>query len=180
MSADEDDIDAALYAAGGLTPVERDAAEARMKRDPAFAAAAGEWESFLAPLAGFAPPLSPGDHVLERLEARLDARARLEALSRTLDAPQAAWIGLYPGVRMQTLRPADALGRATVLLEFEPGAVFPAHAHVQDEEIYMIRGELTMGHVELGAGDYHVSPKGGGHPPSTTATGCLCIVCAVM
>lgn len=180
MSGSDDNIDAALWALGALTPMEAAESAKRLKSDPAFATQVSEWEELLAPLGDFAPSARPSERLLESIEGQLDARARLEALSRTLNLSEDNWIRAFPGVRLKVLHSGDEFGRQTVALDFEPGSVYPAHRHKESEEIYMISGDLIMGHVELGPGDFYVSPKGSGHPPSTTRGGCLCIVCSAI
>ncbi len=174
--SDDDDIDAALWAAGALTAPEHAALKDRLKRDPELAAKAREWEDALAPLAALAPNVAAPAGLFEKIEARLDSRLRLETLSRTLRADTGDWIKVSPGMRVKLLHRNVEMGRQTVLLDIEPGAVYPAHAHEQDEEIFMISGDLAIGAEELGPGDFHVSPKGSRHPPATTRAGCRCIV----
>ncbi len=100
MNDAEDDILAALWAAGALPAPECRAARERARLDPAFAAKVGEWEDGLAPLALAPPPLAPPSGALAKIEARLDARARFEKLAKTLRAsPQGPWIIVAPGVR---------------------------------------------------------------------------------
>jgi anti-sigma factor ChrR (cupin superfamily) len=176
MSDSRDDMDAALWAAGALTKEECAALVERLRSDPAFAARAREWEDALAPLAEMTPAIDPPKGLLDKIEARIEARAKLETLSRTLRAEEGVWINVARGIRVKELHRNAALGRRTILLDIEPGALYPAHAHEQDEEIFVISGDLTIGGEELGPGDFHVSPKGSRHPSATTRAGCRCIV----
>jgi anti-sigma factor ChrR (cupin superfamily) len=178
--ADDDDMDAALFAAGALTPQEHAAALERLKRDPAFAAKAREWEETLAPLADLAPPVAPRPGLLEKIEEKIDARRRLEQVSRTLRSEEGDWIKVGPGIRMKILHRNLALRRQTVLFDAEPGAVHPAHDHPQDEECYVISGDLVIGADVLTAGDFHVAPAGTRHPDLTTIGGCRCILVMAM
>ena len=127
--SDDDNIDAALWAAGAFAAPEYAALKERLKRDPQLAAKAREWEEALAPLAVLAPIVAPPEGLFERIEARLDSRLRLETLSRTLRADSGDWIKVSPGIRVKLLHRNVELGRQTVLLDIEPGAVYPAHAH---------------------------------------------------
>lgn len=178
--SDDDDIAAALWAAGALTAPEYEAVRERLKRDPAFAAKAREWEEALAPLAGAAGAVEPSPKVLENIDARIDARVKLENMSRALRADEGEWIALGPGVRYKELHRNEALGRWTILIDAEPGATFPAHEHRQDEEIYMISGDLSFGDVELGPGDFYFSPKGSLHAAHSTRAGCRCLIIQAM
>jgi anti-sigma factor ChrR (cupin superfamily) len=180
MSDPDDDIDAALFAAGALTGPETAALKARLKRDPALAAKAREWELALVPLAAHAGALAPPADLLDKIEARIDARAKLETMSRTLRAHEGEWMALAPGVRIKELHRNAALGRWTILVDAEPGATFPSHEHAQDEEIFMISGDLAFADVELGPGDFHFSPKGSLHAAHHTRAGCRCIIVQAM
>jgi anti-sigma factor ChrR (cupin superfamily) len=176
----EDDIDVALFAAGALNREETEALKTRLKRDPALAAKAGEWEEALAPLAIHAGEVAPPADLLARIEARIDAREKLASMSRTLRANEGEWIMLCPGVRFKELHRNVALNRWTILVDAEPGAVFPAHEHTQDEEIFMISGDLAFDDVELGPGDFYFSPKGSLHAAHRTRAGCRCIIIQAM
>lgn len=178
--SDDDDIDAALWAAGALTAPEYHAVKERLKRDPGFAAKAREWEEALTPLAACVGAVAPPADLLGSIETRLDARVKLESLSRTLRANEGEWITLVNGVRFKELHRNEALSRWTILIEADPGASFPPHDHPQDEEIYVISGDLCIGDLELGAGDFHFAPKGSRHPENRTRGGCRCIFVQAM
>ncbi|MCX7899410.1 MAG: cupin domain-containing protein [Methylocystis sp.] len=180
MSDADDDTDAALFAAGALTKAEIDAFKLRLKRDCALAAKAREWEEALAPLGALAGETEPPPALLDSIESRLDARTKLEKMSRTLRADEGDWITLAPGVRCKELLRNDAIGRWTILVDAQPGAFFPPHEHAQDEEIYMISGDLSIGDVTLEAGDFHFSPAGSRHPENRTRAGCRCIIAQAM
>jgi hypothetical protein len=59
-------------------------------------------------------------------------------MSRTFRAHEGERITLGLGVRVKELNCNRALGRWMIPVDVEPGATFPSHEHVQDEEIYMI------------------------------------------
>lgn len=180
MTDSDDDIDAALFAAGALTGAEVDAFKARLKGDAALATQLREWEEALAPLGAFAGEIAPSGDLLARIDARIDARTKLEKLSRTLRANEGDWIALAPGVRCKELTRNDALRRWTILVEAAPGASFPPHEHAQDEEIFIIAGDLSIGDVTLEPGDFHFSPAGSRHPENRTRAGCRCIIVQAM
>ncbi len=175
-----DEIDAALFAAGALNREETEVLKARQKRDPALAAMTREWEDALAPLAIYAGDVAPPPDFFDKINARIDAREKLDSMSRTLRANEGEWIALGPGVRFKELRRNVALNRWMILVDAEPGTVFPEHEHAQDEEIFMISGDLAFGEVELGPGDFHFSPKGSLHAAHRTRAGCRCIIIQAM
>jgi anti-sigma factor ChrR (cupin superfamily) len=180
MNDPDDDMDAALWAAGALSYAEVASLKARLKRDPVLAAKTREWEEALAPLAAHAGEIAPPADLLDKIEARIDAQAKLESMSRTLRANEGEWILLVPGVRFKELHRNAALNRWTILVDAEPGAAFPAHEHTQDEEIFVISGDLAFGDVDLGPGDFHFSPKGSLHAAHRTRAGCRCIIVQAM
>ena len=69
-----------------------------------------------------------------------------------------------------------ALNRETFMAWLQPGAEYVDHDHDQDEEIYMIEGDLIIGDLVLKAGDFHVARAGRHHPVHRTKTGCLCLI----
>ncbi|MFL5101028.1 MAG: cupin domain-containing protein, partial [Xanthobacteraceae bacterium] len=69
-------------------------------------------------------------------------------------------------------------GRVTYLIRGQPGARLPSHEHDDDEEIYVLSGDLTMGTLTLRAGDFHLARRGVQHPTATTAAGCMLLVSA--
>ncbi len=176
----EDDIDVALFAAGALNGEETKALKTRLKRDPVLAEKAREWEEALAPLAIHAGDVAPPPDLFDRIEARIDAREKLASMSRTLRANEGEWIMLGPGVRFKELHRNVALNRWTILVDAEPDAAFPSHEHTQDEEIFMISGDLAFDDVELGPGDFYFSPKGSLHAAHRTRAGCRCIIIQAM
>jgi anti-sigma factor ChrR (cupin superfamily) len=62
------------------------------------------------------------------------------------------------------------------MVRIEAGAEFPDHDHNQDEEIFVLEGDLIMGELTLKAGDYHLAQASRHHPVSRSRTGCLCII----
>jgi len=170
----EDDIAAALFAPGACNMDELASLRERLTHDSAFVSLVESWEMLLGPLASFVPEARLPRDLLGKIEARLDGRQRLEALSRTLSANEGEWIRFSAGVRIRILE--NQSDRRTILLDVEPGAQYAAHDHAGDEEIFMISGDLVIGDLELAAGDYHVSPKGSSHPAATSRKGCRCIV----
>ena len=67
----EDDLVAAEYALGTLSPGERAAFAARRLREPDLDAAIRVWEGRLAPLAEVVPPVEPPGDFLPAIEARI-------------------------------------------------------------------------------------------------------------
>ncbi len=65
--------------------------------------------------------------------------------------------------------------RATSIVRYEAGAVFPSHAHPSGEEIFVLEGEFADEHGVYPAGTYIKNPDGSSHAPRST-TGCTLFV----
>jgi len=78
----------------------------------------------------------------------------------------------YKGISVISLHYDKEKNRSTtILLKFEPGAVYPYHNHPAGEEIYVLSGEAVLEHATLVQGDYLYTPPGYKHSV-TTKTGC--------
>ena len=79
--------------------------------------------------------------------------------------------------RTVELRPLRVVGDAagTALLRFAVGGRSPAHRHPGGEDLYVISGQLRVGDVELGPGDFLHTAPGGVHDAEAT-TGALVLV----
>jgi hypothetical protein len=175
MSGSNDDLEAALWAAGALTAPEHDAARRRLASDPGFARMAGGWEHALTAIVGLVAPVQPPDGMLARIEARIDGGAGA-AIGHTVRAADGAWIAIGPGIRIKVLHRNMESRRQTVLLVADPGAVNPGHVHDSDEELFVVSGDLTIDGEELGPGDFHFSAAMIQHPAETTKQGCTCVI----
>lgn len=166
---------AADYVLGTLGGPEREAVRIRIIEDQSFAKLVGEWESRLAPL-GLGDEATPPDGLLEHIENRISASGSELPGTFTLRAGKGEWIEASPGLRIKILNRIESVGRQTFMAELAPGAEYVDHDHGQDEEIYMISGDLIIGDLVLNAGDFHVARAGKHHPVHRTRTGCLCII----
>jgi anti-sigma factor ChrR (cupin superfamily) len=102
---------------------------------------------------------------LERMMALFDlSEAEAQGHLHSID-DDAAWEDLSPGVRFRDFEGGPALGDAHGgLVRLAPGEAFPHHAHVGEERVLMLQGELVddQGH-RFGAGDLVVSADGTAH-----------------
>jgi hypothetical protein len=171
---DHPDLMAALYALGVADPLDYAEATRRAEVDPDFAAIVEEWERRLAPLADLTGERPPPDRLFARIEARIEAGAR--AGHRIIRSGEGRWRDVAQGIRMKVLSVDRVRQRQTVLLDVQPGAVLEGHDHGDEEEIFMVSGDLVVGEIVLYAGDYHHSEKGSRHPPTTSRSGCRCLV----
>ncbi|MCA9726984.1 MAG: cupin domain-containing protein [Candidatus Eisenbacteria bacterium] len=80
------------------------------------------------------------------------------------------------GVHVKSLRfDAEEKRSPTILLKFDPGASYPAHAHPAGEEIFVLEGEVRLGAAHLQAGDYLYTAPGNKHAVFS-ASGCILLV----
>ncbi len=133
------------------------------------------FESIAADLAEAVAPIPPSPTVRERLLARARAGSPPPAtlVARATDSD---WIaGPVPGAITRVLHRDPATRRITVLGRLAPGAPYPAHVHADTEELYLLEGELHVGHLRLRAGDYCAGAAGSRHAASVSPTGCTFI-----
>ena len=89
----QDDTLAAEHALGVLTAHERAAAEARMARDPAFAAAVEAWRDRLAPMLAGVSPVEPPAGLWSRVERALPVNDNVQSLRGRLRFWRGAAVG---------------------------------------------------------------------------------------
>ena len=177
MTQPEDRELAEGFALGLLTgDAYRQAAE-RTTIDDAFAAEVASTEATLAPLALRLAPVAPSDALLGRIEVALGFAG---AQARVTRAGAGEWVEASKGVRIKILHEIPSLRRRTYLLELDAGAVATPHLHEQDEECYVLSGDISFGDIRLGVGDYHLAPRGGVHGAVSSQAGCVCLIVAAM
>ncbi len=80
------------------------------------------------------------------------------------------------GVYVKVLRFDQQTRRApTILLKFEPGAMYPAHNHPAGEEIFVLEGDIALGKDHLYAGDYLYTAANNKHGVRSE-NGCVVLV----
>ncbi len=163
------------YVLGTLTGAERDGVRIRAVEDRAFARLVDSWEQRLAPLA-LAGEAAPPEGLFDAIEARIRGTGVELPGTFTMRAGSGEWIEASPGLRIKMLNQIESVGRQTFMAELSAGAEYVDHDHDQDEEIYMISGDLIIGDLVLNAGDFHVAKAGKHHPVHRSKTGCLCII----
>ncbi len=170
-----DDERASAYVLGTLGFHERESCRLRSIEDTGFAALVAAWENRLAPLAFSADADVPG-HLLGAIEAKIGMSGVELPGTVTVRAGAGEWIDVSPGLKIKIMNRIEAANRQTFMAWLQPGAEYVDHDHDQDEEIYMIEGDLIIGSLVLKAGDFHVARAGRHHPVHRTAAGCLCII----
>ena len=198
---DEATLRAGEYVLGVLSPAERLAVERDAATDPDLAAEIAYWHERFVPLVesvNVEPPAELFDRIrkairadaagaagaelpgtvterAEELAGTVTERAEELAGTVTVRAADGQWERLARGIERKVLHSSPD-GRITCLVRGQPGARLPGHEHSDDEEIFVLEGELTIGTVTLRAGDFHRARRGFPHPTATSATGCLLLV----
>jgi quercetin dioxygenase-like cupin family protein len=117
-------------------------------------------------------------------EQRGSMRARI--MERLADVPPARtetirsgsimWRKVSSGVEAKVLKRGDRV--IIVLWRLEPGGVVPGHPHTEDEdeECFVVEGEMLLGTHCVRAGEFHIAKRGAIHEDLTTRTGCIVMV----
>ena len=172
-------VRAGEYVLGVLSPEERSAVERDAAADPDLAAEIAFWNEHFMPLAE-AVEVEPPPQLFDRIRTAIQAQRPAPAPASLTDtltvrAAEGHWERIARGVERKILWQAPG-GRVTYLIRGQPGAHLPGHDHDEDEETYVVAGDLTIGTLTLGPGDYHLARRGRRHAAATTTTGCLLLI----
>jgi len=129
-------------------------------------------------LAESVPRTTPSTAARSRLMSRVAAWEALKPLAdvRPYDG---LWInGGAPGVDIRRLFRDKATGRTTMLVRMEPGVSFPAHYHHDDEQCYILKGDVRWGDLVYEEGDFVAMSKNTTHPVIHSAGGNLLLIIA--
>jgi len=114
-------------------------------------------------------------------EAAKATAAHLPQGSLLLRAAGGGWADTsVPGVRVRKLHEDAAEDRRTALYQMDPGASYPAHVHGGVEECYVLSGDLQVGELSMGPGDYQRVEGGSRHSVQSTRNGCLLLITCSM
>jgi anti-sigma factor ChrR (cupin superfamily) len=170
MASSEDHGPASAYALGALDPDECAAFEQHVASCPdCFAEVQAHRRVVHDALAGTgaAPSRALRQQVLELTEA---PRSPVDPALYTWEEP-------VPGIRMTTLFEDPARGLRKVLVWARPGAHYPSHRHLGDEEILVLQGALADGRAVYRAGDICRSRTGSVHSEQVVGDeDCFCFV----
>jgi anti-sigma factor ChrR (cupin superfamily) len=76
-----------------------------------------------------------------------------------------------PGIRSRVLAVDKARGLVTMVLQADPGAVYPSHRHSGPEECYILKGSVVIDGRALRAGDFHHADEDSDHGEIMTSEG---------
>jgi quercetin dioxygenase-like cupin family protein len=123
-------------------------------------------------------PAELGQAERDSLHSRILARIQTEAPpgTFTIRATEMTWVTVGPGVEVKVLRADRVRNDQTVLIRMQPGSVVVGHRHIQEEECWVLEGEVFIGGYRLGEGDMHVAEPGAVHPPIHAPQGALLMI----
>ena len=152
--------------------------------DPALAEEIESWNEQLSPLLLDAPEVEPPADMFDRIKAAIaasakpQARQRQSAGSRTVRANEGRWEQLCPGIERKMLWHDREKGRITFLIRAQPGAEFPAHQHDDDEEAYVLSGDLASTISCSAPATITSRAPACSHPVARTRGGCMLLMTA--
>ena len=85
------------------------------------------------------------------------------------------WVEAFPGGSFKVLHGDITIPNSLLsyLIKLEPGFKMEGHGHPFDEETLMLEGDLTLGDIQLNAGDFHFAAAGVTHGNVSTKNGCI-------
>ena len=118
-----------------------------------------------------AEPVPPRPELRQRVLDLLDAPAM------PIDLESYAWDEPLPGVRFCTLEDDASRGVRKVLVWAMPGARYPRHRHLGEEDILVLAGHLRDERGTYGPGDICRSETGTDHSEEVVGQDdCICYV----
>jgi anti-sigma factor ChrR (cupin superfamily) len=155
-------------AVGALEGEDRERLEAHAGSCDACARALARASEALTDLAGaIAPATSLRQRILDMADAPV----------LPIDPRAYAWEELAPGVRLHTVREDPSRSFRSVLVWASPGARYPRHRHLGDEEILVLAGRLRDDRGSYGPGEICRSAAGSEHSEAVDGSeDCICYV----
>jgi quercetin dioxygenase-like cupin family protein len=118
-------------------------------------------------------PTIPAPEVAERIKKRLVSRVKSES-HRFVFANQGEWKNIANGVEIKLLHKANEA--KSFLIRMAANASIAEHEHTQDEESFVIDGEVWLEGILCRSGDYHYARAGSRHEKIHTTQGCTLLV----
>jgi putative transcriptional regulator len=156
------------HALGALGGEDRERLDAHVATCESCASALARASEALTDLAGaIAPAPSLRQRILDMADAPL----------LPIDPTAYAWEELAPGVRVHTVREDASRRYRAVLVWASPGASYPRHRHLGDEEILVLSGRLRDHRGTYGPGEICRSVTGSEHSEQVEGSeDCICYV----
>ncbi len=168
---------AGLYVMGLLAAEETSAFEAELGGNAELRAEVASLNNATLALARSAPDLAMPPLSREILMASVDKASTPSPGFHVVPNSDEGWMDSpIPGIRVKPLSTSPDIGHEMLLVEFAPGARYPAHVHEDSEQLFLISGTLlTEGRI-LGPGDFFHASPGTSHMELFSHTGCRAIL----
>lgn len=131
-------------------------------------------------LAGAHEPVALSDESITRMRTSIMQKIHQEKACQSADFNtvrhgEEGWIEALPGGYVKILQGDINVPNSLLsyLVRLEPGFTMAGHTHPFDEETLMLEGDLTLGDLQLSAGDFHFAAAGASHGKVSTKQGCL-------
>lgn len=86
------------------------------------------------------------------------------------------WAEVGPGISCKLLATDTDKNHVSMLVRLAPRAEYPPHRHAEDEELYLLYGELMIDDKKLYPGDYIRSKANSADHRVWSETGCTCVL----
>ena len=116
---------------------------------------------------------TPAPEVAERIKQRLMGRVKVNA-HEFVFASQGEWQSIATGVEVKLLHKTEVA--KSFLIKMAANTSIAAHAHSNNEESFVLDGEVWLEGVLCYAGDYHYAHAGSQHQHIRTAKGCTLLI----
>ena len=170
---------AACYALGTLSDEDKAVFEVMLKQDSQASAHLDYFKEIMEDLTYNTEPLEEPSSLEEKLFAEIQEQSGHLDKDRGflyVRHNEGKWVEIVNGVRVKQLYEDSERKYSTVLVSMDAGTTFPDHVHAEDEECYIIEGDIHMGGHKFGAGDYIRADAHSVHESISTENGCLLLV----
>ena len=118
-------------------------------------------------------PTTPAPEVAMRIKSKLMQRVQADT-HEFVFAAQGKWKTVQEGVQIKLLHKAG--NAKSFLMKMAVNTSIPGHLHTQDEESFVLEGDVTIEGILCTEGDYHYAYAGSQHQALKTAGGCTLLV----
>ena len=116
-------------------------------------------------------PVTPPPALKQKIMMR--ARFAMPAAKPITLMQHEGWLPLSPLLSIKILFVDDSADSVSFLLKAAPGGAVPEHKHTNYEECLILEGQVKIGPLTLGPGEYHCVSSAQEHPVISTDTGAL-------
>lgn len=169
----EKETEAAQYALGVLAPNERDRVALSAGNDRSLRKTIANWEMELSRFSEVVEPSVPPHRVWNAIDRRIGRKnTALPVGVEAVPHDQGEWWQLDEGVDVKSLFIDDEQDTESFLLRIMPGCRVEQHQHDGfHDECIVVEGDIIVGDVQFGPGDFHVATSGSVHPPLSSEHG---------